>query len=239
MRISVVVPVYNEENKIAGCINKLHGFLSRNIKADWRIIVADNASTDSTLACVKELSKRFPEVKHIHLDMKGRGRALRKAWTNYASDVNVYTDVDLATDISSLPELVSAIGDGYDVAIGCRLSKDSVVSRSFRREFFSRGYNWMLRRFFRVSFTDAQCGFKAISGRVVEKLLPQVMDNKWFFDTEMLVRADLAGYRIKSIPVRWKEGAGSKVSVLKDTREMGGAMLALWWNLKKKGSIPA
>jgi len=237
MEILVVVPVYNEETEITKCITKIHSFLSNNIAEKWRIVVADNASTDSTLLRINALSKKFKEVDYIHLKQKGRGRALKRAWSEHTADVNIYMDVDLATDISAIPDLVSAIKGGADLAVGCRLAKESVVLRSLKREFFSRGYNWMLRRFFDVTFTDAQCGFKAVSREVVERLLPQVADNKWFFDTELLVRAELAGYRIRCLPVKWREGAGSKVSVLKDAKEMGWSILSFWWNLKKEGTF--
>ncbi len=124
LSLDVVIPVYNEEHVLAGSIAILEAFLTENMRGyDWTITVADNASRDRTLAVAGELSQERPKVGYIHLDQKGRGRALRAAWSRSSADLLAYMDVDLSSGLESLPELIDAVADGYDIAIGSRAAK--------------------------------------------------------------------------------------------------------------------
>ncbi len=120
VRVDVVIPVYNEERDLERSVQTLRQFLHERVDYDWRIVIADNASRDRTLEIAQELSKRYPsEVTYIHLDQKGRGRALRKAWMESDADILSYMDVDLSTDLSAFPPLINSLIDSeYDVAIG-------------------------------------------------------------------------------------------------------------------------
>lgn len=212
--VDVVIPVYNEEHVLSGTVETLRNFLAGQPEHQWRIVVADNASTDGTLALAEELSCQYEEVACIHLPLKGRGRALREAWLTSDADVVSFMDVDLSTDIAALPLLVAAIADeGYDIAIGSRLARGSETTRSFRREVISRVYNLLVRAMFFTHFYDAQCGFKALSRQAARELLPHAKNNQWFLDTEILILAEKGGYRIKEIPVRWVEDPDSRVRV--------------------------
>ena len=212
--VDVVIPVYNEEHVLARSVDTLRQFLAQHPQYSWRIVVADNASTDGTLRLAERLSDQYPDVSCIHLPQKGRGRALRTAWLASDADVLSFMDVDLSTDISALPPLVAAIADeGCDVAIGTRLAPGSETTRSFRRELISRAYNLLVRAMFFTHFSDAQCGFKALSQQTAHELLPHVKNEQWFLDTELLILAEKGGYRIKEIPVRWVEDPDSRVRV--------------------------
>lgn len=215
MVCDVVIPVYNEEEQLRDSILKLRNFLKDNMQIPWRIVIADNGSTDGTLKVAQQLSQEFPEVKAIHIEQKGRGRALRRVWQESQSDILTYMDVDLSTDLSAFPQLAVSIVDGNDIAIGSRLSREAVVKRSLKREITSRVYNILIKVIHQTRFSDAQCGFKAISREAAQELLPLTKDNEWFFDTELLILAEKKGYRIKEIPVRWIEDPGSTVKVLK------------------------
>lgn len=231
VKVAIVVPVYNEEEKIEKSVRRILKF-TEGFEYSCRIIIADNASTDRTLKIAKRLSRENRRVGWTHLDGKGRGRALRKVWTETNADILVYMDVDLATDLSAFPALIGTVAkEGYDIAIGSRLEKTSRKRRSIKREILSRGYNMLLKLAFNAKFSDAQCGFKAIKKRVALDLLPKVHDNGWFFDTELLVRAQHEGFRLMDIPVIWSEGPDSKVSVLEDTVSMGESILKLRWLL--------
>ena len=152
----------------------------------------------------------------LHIPQKGRGRALRAAWLASPADVLSYMDVDLSTDLAAFPPLIEAIAsEGYDIAIGSRLARGADIRRSLRREAISRGYNVMIKGLFFTRFSDAQCGFKAVSRRAVQELVPLIENNEWFFDTELLILAEKAGYRIKEIPVRWLEDPDTRVNVPK------------------------
>jgi glycosyltransferase involved in cell wall biosynthesis/putative flippase GtrA len=213
--IDVVIPVYNEETDLAPCVRRLHAHLSESFPYPFRITVADNASTDGTLAIAHTLADELPEVAVLHLSEKGRGRALRAAWTASGAQVLAYMDVDLSTDLAALLPLVAPLLSGHsDLSIGTRLSRGSRVVRGAKREFISRCYNLLLRGTLSVRFSDAQCGFKAIRNDVAEQLLPLVQDTGWFFDTELLVLAQRAGLRIHEVPVDWVDDPDSRVDIV-------------------------
>ncbi|MBI2303754.1 MAG: glycosyltransferase family 2 protein [Chloroflexi bacterium] len=217
--VDIVIPVYNEERTLDGSVERLANFLQDSVALPWRIVIADNASTDGTLELARSLAEKYPQVATIHLDEKGRGRALRRAWLESPADIVCYMDVDLSTDLSALPPLLAAILEGYPVAIGSRLLPDSQVRRSVKREVISRIYNLLVRLLFFFSLSDAQCGFKALSRQTVRELVPLVKNQEWFFDSELLILALRKGYRVKEVPVTWVEDADSRVDILKTAWE--------------------
>ena len=192
--VEVVVPVYNEQLALEPSIRRLHAFLSDGFPFTWSITIADNASTDGTPFIAADLARELPEVRHLRLERKGRGLALREAWSRSDARVVSYMDVDLSTDLRALLPLVAPLLSGHsDVAIGSRLARGAHVTRGPKRELISRSYNKILKASLRVNFTDAQCGFKAVTSEAAALLLPQIRDDGWFFDTELLVLAQRAG----------------------------------------------
>ncbi len=213
--LDVVIPVYNEEAGIESCVIRLHGYLQARFPYRFRITVADNASTDATLAIAGRLAAEYPEVVAVHLEQKGRGRALRQVWSESDATVLAYMDVDLSTDLAALLPLVAPLLSGHsELAIGTRLARGSRVVRGPKRELISRCYNLILRGTLAAGFSDAQCGFKAIRGDVAARLLPLVEDTGWFFDTELLVLAERAGLRIHEVPVDWVDDPDSRVDIV-------------------------
>jgi glycosyltransferase involved in cell wall biosynthesis len=228
--VDIVIPVLNEEVALPGCIEKLYAFTADYPERDWRVVVADNGSTDRTTVIAEELSGKYKTLSVSRLDQRGRGRALKKAWSESDADVRLYMDVDLSTDINAIPKLVAAIADdGYEIAIGSRLAKGSeVVDRTLKREITSRGYNILIHLFFPLTkFKDAQCGFKAVSRKAAENLVPLAKDNAWFFDTELLLLAGKAGYDIKEIPVHWEDDPDTRVNIISTAWEDVKGLLRL------------
>jgi putative flippase GtrA len=214
-RVDIVVPVYNEQEVLEDSIRRLHAYCGANLEHDWRIVIADNASTDATLGVARELADALKHTTVLHLDRKGRGRALRAAWSASDADVLCYMDVDLSTDLRALPPLIAALASGHsEVAIGTRLAPGSRVVRGRKRELISRSYNRLLRVTLRARFSDAQCGFKAIRADAARRLLPQVADEGWFFDTELLVCAQRQGMRIHEVAVDWIDDPDSRVDIV-------------------------
>ncbi|MGN9837099.1 glycosyltransferase [Nonomuraea sp. H19] len=214
--VEVVVPVYNEQRVLAESIHRLHSYLIRTFPYGFRITIADNASTDDTWKAATELERELPHVRAVHLDQKGRGRALRKIWSESDADVVSYMDVDLSTDLDAFFPLVAPLLSRHsDLAIGTRLSKGSNVVRGPKREFISRTYNLLLRSIMGARFSDAQCGFKAARTEVAQALLPAVEDQEWFFDTELLLLAEGHGLRIHEVPVDWVDDPDSRVDIVR------------------------
>ncbi len=217
--VEVIIPVYNEEEALPESIAILHRFLKENVHLPWVITIADNGSSDTTLSVASDLAEKYPEVQVIHLDQKGRGRALGKTILESQADIVSYMDVDLSTDLKAFPVLIEVLEGGYDIAIGSRLMRGAKVQRCFKREFVSRIYNLLIRLMFFTRFHDAQCGFKAIRRDAAQKLVPLIENKNWFFDTELLLLAQKGGYRIKEVPVEWSEDPGTTVHVGKTALE--------------------
>ncbi len=215
--VDIIIPVLNEEDQLESSVLALRDFLIAACPYRWQIVVADNGSKDRTPEICQDLKARFPgEVNFERLEMRGRGRALRTAWLKSSADVLCYMDVDLSTNLRALPPLLAALmHSDYDLGTGSRLMHGAIVTRQWKRELISRTYNTIIRVLFWHRFRDAQCGFKAITREAAHKLIPQVKDNEWFFDTELLLKAERQGYRIFEVPVEWIEDLGTTVKIFK------------------------
>ncbi|MBC7276295.1 MAG: glycosyltransferase [Nocardioides sp.] len=217
--VDLVIPVYNEEQGLEGAVRRLDDYL-RQLPYSTTITIADNASTDATWQIARRLETELGRVRAVHLDEKGRGRALKAAWRSSQAEVVGYMDVDLSTDLRALPPLLAPLLSGHsDLSIGTRLARGSRIVRGPKRDFLSKGYNLLLRGVLSAEFTDAQCGFKAIRRDVAEKLLPLIDDDSWFFDTELLVIASEAGLRIHEVPVDWVDDTDSRVDIVTTIKE--------------------
>ena len=214
LTVDVVVPVFNEQDDLEWSVRRLRTYLDAWFPFEAVVTIADNASTDATWPIAKSLAHQLPGVRALHLDAKGRGRALKAAWLASEAEVVAYMDVDLATDLRALLPLVAPLLSGHsDVAIGSRLARGARVARGPKREVISRCYNLLIRATLRSGLSDAQCGFKAVRADVARDLVPLVADDAWFFDTELLTLAERGGLRIHEVPVDWVDDPDSRVDV--------------------------
>lgn len=212
--VDLVIPVYNEAQVLARSVQQLAAAMADCRDFAWQIVVVNNGSTDDTRAVGQHLAERLPYVSLLHLDAKGRGRALRKAWSETRAEFSIYMDVDLSTDLAAVPQAVQLLREGAHLVTGSRLHPQSKITRCLKREILSRGYNALIRWVLRTrSFDDAQCGFKGVHVETVRRLLPLVKNQDWFFDTELLVLAEYAGLSIRSLPITWVEDPDSRVNV--------------------------
>ncbi|MGH7685423.1 MAG: dolichyl-phosphate beta-glucosyltransferase [Candidatus Dormibacteria bacterium] len=234
--VDIVLPVLNEERVLEHSVRTLREHLNLLTQFDSRIVIADNGSTDDTLPVARWLAATMPGVALLHLKERGRGRALRTAWLISQADVVAYMDVDLSTALDALGPLLELVASGRaDVATGSRLAAGASVTRSARRELISHAYNLILRESLGMPVRDAQCGFKALRASVARELLPAIADNDWFFDTELLARAQRAGYNVREIPVRWVEDGDSRVRIVRTAlADLSGVR-----RLRREGVRPA
>jgi glycosyltransferase AglD len=233
--VSVVLPAYNEVDKLEGAVTKVSQALKES-GYSYEIVIAEDGSTDGTTERAEELAKNFSFVKHIHREKRlGRGTALNNAFKQSSGEVFVYMDLDLATDLKYLKPLVDAITvEGYDFSTGSRMLPESKVKRSLRRTISSKTYNFLVRHMLGSKLKDHQCGFKAFKKEPTLKLLDEVEATHWFWDTEMMVRANRHGLKIKEIAVEWTGGQDTKVSLFKDSWNMFRQIMSLWWRIKIK-----
>ncbi len=213
--VDIVIPVFNEEDRLPRSLEILRVFLSADFLHAWRVIIADNGSRDATRLIAEDFCKSHERFYYFRTELAGRGRTVKTVWMQSTADIVCYMDVDLSTNLKYLSLLIEGIRTGYDVAIGSRLMQASRIKRSIKREILSRAYNALVWILFFNKFSDAQCGFKAIRREVFGKLAPFIEDTGWFFDSEMLLLAEKNGYRIFEIPVEWTEDLDSRVKIFK------------------------
>jgi len=233
-KLSVIFPAYNEADVLEDTIKKV--ILNLDTFADsYEIIIAEDGSTDGTNKLASMLAEKDTRIKHIHRQKRlGRGTALKNSFKKSSGEILVYMDLDLATDLSHLRELIEAINiEGFDLATGSRLLSKSKVNRSWTRNLASSSYNLIVRKLLGSKIKDHQCGFKSFRREPLLILVDEVEATHWFWDTEILVRANRRGYKIKEIQVLWKSGKETKVRLLKDSLNMFWQALSLWWRLKK------
>lgn len=233
LAVSVVLPAYNEASLVETAIKQVSQALTQ-AGYTFNIVIAEDGSTDGTAEISEQLAQKLPYVKHIHRDQRlGRGTALNNAFKQCSGNVLVYMDLDLATSLTSLKPLIDAVSvEGYDFSTGSRLLKASKVERSLRRSISSKSYNFLVRHMLGSKVKDHQCGFKAFRRDAVLGMLDEVKATHWFWDTEILVRAQRHGLKVKEIPVEWTSGRGTKVNLAKDSWNMFRQVTHLWWTLR-------
>ena len=224
--IEIVVPVRDESRTLEPNVTTLVSYLDRHPERlvpgmerqgalRWRVTIAENGSSDDTAEIARRLAARDPRIAVLELGAAGRGGALRAAWLASDADLVAYMDVDLSTNLAAFGDLIAPLlAHTADVAIGTRLAPASRVRRRLRREVLSRGYNALARGLCDARFSDAQCGFKALRADVARELVPQVADDGWFFDTEVLLLAQRAGHTIHEVPAEWIEDLDSRVRII-------------------------
>lgn len=228
--VSAIIPVFNDRTALEIAIPRSIETLSR-VSDHFELIVAEDGSTDGSAELVKRFEQQDYRIRLLHSDERlGRGRALNRAIREAKGAIVCYYDVDLATDMRHLAELVGAMRDGFDITTGSRLLPESDRERTGGREIASRAYNFLVRVILGSSVHDHQCGFKAFNRQRVLSIIPAIRSDHWFWDTELLVRCQRQGYRVREFPVRWRAGKGSTVRV-KDVFEMGSSILRLWWQI--------
>jgi glycosyltransferase involved in cell wall biosynthesis len=239
MTFDVTVPVLNEEATLDRQVRTLHDFLWENFPTpgQWRIVIADNGSTDRTRHLAAALSDEYPEIQLLSVPRKGVGLALKTAWAESRADIVGYMDLDLATDLRHFPQAYHALAtEGFDLVYGTRLhQKARVVGRTLKREITSRAFNLLLRAYLGTRFSDGMCGFKWLRRAHLPALLEGgAVSDGWFFSTELLAVAEWRGLRCCELPVVWTDDtSSSRVDIARLARQYVAAMRVL------KGRRPA
>ena len=234
VEVSVVLPAYNEADTIEQTVSVTLSTLADFLPAgSFEVIVAEDGCADRTPEIATELAAADDRVRHIHSDERlGRGGALEYAFERARGETLAYFDTDLATDMRHLEELVESVrSGGCDVATGSRWLPENRADRPKKRGVPSWGYNALVRTVLRSDLRDHQCGFKAIDRAAFETLAPAVEDEHWFWDTELLVKAQRQGFRVKEFPVDWEPKGDSKVDIVRDVFGMGSQILRTSWEL--------
>ena len=234
VEVSVVLPAYNEEDTIEETVDVTLSTLASFLPAgSFEDIVAEDGCADRPPEIADRLAAADERVRHVHSDERlGRGGALAYAFRRAEGETLVYFDTDLATDMRHLEELVESVRSGeYDVATGSRWMPENRAERPVKRGVPSFGYNRLVRLFLRSDLRDHQCGFKAFDREALLDLLDDVEDEHWFWDTEVLVRAQREGWRVREFAVDWTPKGDSKVDLVRDVFGMGSQIIRTWYQL--------
>lgn len=226
MKIIIVIPCYNEEKILEKNIKQAYE-AAKNLPYDIKIAISDNNSRDGTAEIGKRLAAELPNVDYVFIGEPGKGAAVMEAWKKYDADIYGFMDADLAADLEALPRALefftpSSIlplskgeeGGGYDLVIASRRVAGAKVRRELYRKLTSAVLNFFVRLMLKTKIKDTPCGFKFIKKEALQKIVPQVRDRQWVFDTELIILAERAGFKILEIPVKWEERGerGSKVN---------------------------
>jgi len=233
MTFDVTIPVLNEAETLDRQVRILYDFLKHHFPQDgqWRIVIADNGSTDDTRPIAEKLCYELPEVQLVRVPEKGVGLALKTSWTQSDAEMVGYMDLDLATDLQHFIQAYNALAtEGFDLVYGTRLHRKSrVIGRTVKREITSRIFNLLLKTYLGTRFSDGMCGFKWLRRDLVQPLMDGgAVSNGWFFSTELLTVAEWKGVKMCELPVKWTDDTtGSKVNIPRLAKQYIQAMRVL------------
>jgi len=211
---SIVVPAYNEAIRILPTVGAISAHIS-TLDTPWELIVADDGSTDDTVALLNDLNLANLRVLEAESN-GGKGSAVRRGIQAARGNIVLFADADQSTPIEQFERLLAAVNDGADVAIGSRGSDGAeVVNKSVSRRLFSWGLNQIVRRGFGVCVADSQCGFKMFTQDAARELFSHQVVDEFSFDLEILYLAEKRGMKIVEIPVEWIDAPGSTVDPAK------------------------
>lgn len=233
------LPAHNEEELMKTCVRQLHDYLlAKDLPFIWKIAILVNGSHDNSWNIALDLANKNPQtIEAFEYSVASKGGAIKNYWNTSEADILTYMDIDLAVSLDNIEDLIAAIEDGADLAVGSRLMKKSKTDRSAIRTITSYGYNILAQLILREKLPDLQCGFKAIKNEVFKKLSPNILEKKWFFDTELVVFAKHYGYKLKALPVNWEEGRyqkrKTKVKLILDSLILTKDLIELKKRIKK------
>lgn len=224
MKLSVIIPVFNEENTVAETAEKLDNFLSRNFSG-YEIVFCNDGSVDATQKIISDLASSNPNIKAVGYETnRGKGCAVRTAVESCTGDYLLYTDCDLAYGLDIIKTAFDAIIEKKcNILIGSRnLDKESYIGYTFIRKLTSKIYFGVIKLMSGFSHSDSQCGFKVFETAVAKDIFPGCTVDRFAFDLEVLLKAEKKGYSIEEIPVKIIENGNknSKVNIVKDSIRM-------------------
>jgi dolichyl-phosphate beta-glucosyltransferase len=220
--ISVIIPAYNEQERISSTLDRIHGLLSTGFSS-FEIIVVDDGSTDGTAAVVTKAAESLPGVRLIKMASNaGKGAAVRSGVLSCSSDLVLISDADMSTPIEEVDKLLAALDSGSDMAIGSRAMPGSELTlrQSFIRQTMGKTFNFLVRLLVISGISDTQCGFKLMRGDAARRLFAKSTINGFSFDVEVLCLAKKMGLKILEVPVRWHNSPDSKVRMVRDSARM-------------------
>jgi glycosyltransferase involved in cell wall biosynthesis len=223
-KVSVILPVYNEETVLRKNVNNLRQILERMLD-DFEIIISEDGSTDKTPEIAKSLQSEKICILHGG-KRRGKGAAIKNAAAHAKGKFVIFMDADLASDPVHIKQVIKLLDSGAAIVIGSRYLEGSKANRTPLRHFASKSFNFLVKLMLGSKLTDHQCGFKAFRKDLVIPVINEVEDERWFWDTEFLIRCQRKGLKIVEMPIEWKECSDSKFRLFEDTYHMAHSLLS-------------
>lgn len=233
--LTIIIPAYNESKRIQKSLIDIDKYITEKNKADLiQVIIVDDGSLDSTKEAAENWIQKEAKNKNSfqiisYKPNRGKGYAVREGFLKSQSDLVLYTDADGASPIKEIEELLKAIDDGFDIAVGSRVLKNenTRVKMSFKRRFVGFTFHTILKIFNLADLKDTQCGFKLFKSEAAKKLAKCQQCFNYSFDIEYLFLARKFGYKIKEVPINWYHVEGSKISLMRDSIKMLSEVLKI------------
>jgi len=224
MKLSIIIPAHNEENRIARTLEDYGKKYGKNAE----IIVVLNGCKDNTIGIVKKLKKKYAQIRYLNFQQSGKGFAIIEGFKAAKGDFIGFADADDATTALEFNRLIEEI-DGFDGAIGSRWMKDSIIipKQPLARIIAGRAFNLLNRMMFGLKFKDTQCGAKLFTKKVVNKIIPKLGITEWAFDADLLYEMKREGFKVKEVAIKWQDVGGSKLNILKTPLRMFLSLLRL------------
>ncbi len=217
--ISVVIPAFNERERLPATLTSVRLYLDGGGE-EYEVIVADDGSSDGTVALVAQVAQGWPQLSVLALGRnQGKGAAVRAGMLRAVGEHRLFTDADLSTPIEELPRLRERLGGACQVAIASRAVPGSTIDvhQPGRREMMGRNYNRLVQLMVLPGLHDTQCGFKLFTAQAAVACFEPLRTKGFGFDAEALLRARREGWEIAEVPVRWSHRDDSRVSALRDS----------------------
>lgn len=236
IKLSIIIPCFNEEDRLPKNFAKAYAFFKKNIK-DFEVILVDDGSVDKTLTIIKHLSKQYKDVNFIsYRPNQGKGYAVKKGVEKSSGQIICFMDADFAIDLKEAAKFIKQIDQGANIVIANRnLGKSKMIGqKNLIRRFLGKSLTYLNNIFLNLNnISDTQCGFKFFEARVAKQLFSNLTVYRWLFDMEILTLASLKGYKIVSLPVTWKEIEGSKVNLVSDFIPVGKDLIKIYLKVFK------
>jgi len=230
MKLSVIIPAYNEEARLPATLEEACEWLKRRLPNDHEVLVVDDGSKDGTVDAVRTLMATWPTIKLVEQpENRGKGAAVRRGMLEAEGEIRLFMDADHSTHIREVEKVFDAMEKGADVVAASRAHPESdiEVHQAWLREHMGKGFNLIMRSIVGLSMADTQCGFKAFTAEAAEKVFKAAKLDGFSFDVEVLYLAGMFGYSIAEIPVKWVNEPNSKVRMLADPARMFADVLRI------------
>ncbi len=231
--LSILIPAYNEEQRLPGTLEKIVQFLSGQ-SYTYEVLIIENGSSDGTLALAQAQAQRYSFIKAFHIEGRGKGLAVQQGMLAASGQYRFICDADLSMPIEEVNRFLPPLLPQSDVVIASREARGAQrINEPAYRHFTGRLFNWVVQLIALPGLSDTQCGFKCFRAEVAEEIFPLQTITGWSFDVEVLYIARRKGYKILELPIHWYYSADTKVNILKDLRKVLNDLWQIRQNARK------